>query len=335
MKRAMTCALAAVVLLPAVAVAQGASPGPSAEATPAVTTVPSAVPESAQAPRIHWASGGIELTADDLRLRVGDRVLRAPREVLAMGQSDNDRAELEAWWFEKASEQRLNVNLDADEIHWWIDSVWAYDGHGRPAEWVYFDDLAKRTRTPLGESLVGDLRIRSTDADREEFKRPGSAVLRLEGLRLSAFTPGMRPAALTGCDYVVDDRISVLKRGGGHWRVGYPDGILQGPGEPLEGWQAMTPKEIEAELQEAGLCYRFIHTWRPTRIFQDRRLDRELEIRGESRCSAPETGEVTGVEFRTDVPSIGPGIIVYVRVHETQRRDWPEPPPYGTDCSSR
>jgi hypothetical protein len=324
--------LAAIVLLSTAAAAQDGSPGPSPATTAEAST---------GAPRIQWASDAIELTADDLRLRVGDRVVTAPREVLPMGQMYHDHAQLEAWWFEMGSPQRLNINLDLDDTRWWVDSVWAYDAHGRNGEWVYFEDLAKRTRTPLGESFTGDLRLESTDADREEFRRAGSAVLRLDGLRLSAFLPGTRPAALTGCDYLVDDRVQVTWKayergnGGGFWRFGYSDGILQDRGELLEGVADMTPKEVEAALQGAGLCYRFDHSWRPTPRFEDPRLDREREIFFDRRCSAPDTGEVTELWFGPDFPSGGPGVIVYVRVRETQVRDWPEPPPYGTDCPSQ
>ncbi len=281
MQRAMVGTLAAVLLLPAGVAAQDGSPGPS----PAATAEPSRGEPSSGQPRIQWASDAIELTADDLRLRVGDRVVTAPREVLAMGQTYHDHAQLEAWWYEKGSQQRLNINLDLDDTRWWVDSVWAYDAHGRQGEWVYFEDLAKRTRTPLGESYTGDLRLESTDADREAFRRAGSAVLRLDGLRLSAFLPGTRPAALTGCDYLVDDRVQVIWKayehgnGGGFWRFGYSDGILQGPGELLEGVEDMTPKEVEAALQGAGLCYRFDHSWRPTPRFEDPRLDRDARDR--------------------------------------------------------
>jgi hypothetical protein len=88
-------------------------------------------------------------------------------------------------------------------------------------------------------------------------------------------------------------------------------------------------------LSPAGLCYRFDHSWTPAPQFEDQRLDRELELYFDRRCSAPETGELTEVSFGPDYPSGEPDVIVYLRVSETEIRDWPEPPPYGTDCPSQ
>jgi hypothetical protein len=149
----------------------------------------------------------------------------------------------------------------------------------------------------------------------------------------------VRPAPLAGCRRVVDDRIEVewdaWPEGGGAWSVSYGDGILQGPGEPLEDVTHMTPKEVEAALQEDGLCYRFDHYWRPAPRFDDPRLDAVVEQYSDRRCSAPDSGEVTEVSFAPDLPSGKRGVIVYIGVRETQERDWPEPPPYGTDCPSQ
>ena len=337
MKRAMVAALAVTVLMPAAVAAQDPTADPTAIATPdvAATTTP-----KAEVPRIFWSSGGIELVADDLRLRVTDEVVTAPGEVLPLGTTYDDHGQLEAWWYEQGSQQRLNFNLDLDESHWWVDSIWAYDQHGRNSEWIYFKGLEQRTRTPLGEPLVGDFRFRSNGADRKTYRPKESAVLRLDGLRLSAFMPGTRPAPLTGCDYVVDDGVQVTWEEyggdeGGYWSTGYTDGVLQGPGEPLEGWKSMTPQEAEAALQAAGLCYRFDHSWTPAPKFEDSRLDRELELYFDRRCSAPKTGGLTEVSFGPDYPSGEPDVIVYLRVWETEVRDWPEPPPYGTDCPSQ
>ncbi len=128
MRQVMVAALAVTVLMPAAVAAQDETPDPTAEVTPDATagTAP-----AAEVPRIRWASGGIELVADDLRLRVGDGVVTAPGEVLPLGTTYDDHGELEAWWYEQGSQQRLNVNLDLDETHWWVDSIWAYDGHGK------------------------------------------------------------------------------------------------------------------------------------------------------------------------------------------------------------
>ena len=336
MKRAMVAALAAVMLMATAAVAQDGAADPTTGVTPEMTST--SEPESV-VPRIDWASGGIELVADDLRLRVGDEVLTAPGEVLPLGNTYVDEGQLEAWWYEQGSQQRLHINLDLDETDWWIDSIWTYDQHDRNSEWIYFEDLADRTRTPLGEPFVGDLDLRSNDADRAAYASAGAAELQIDGLRLRAFMPGTRPAPLTGCDYVVDDAIEVgwdaWPDGGGSWSTSIAGRPLQGKGELLHGWKKMTPKEAEAILQAAGLCYRVDHSWRPTPRFEDPRLNRKLEGYYDRRCSAPETGKLSEVDFGPDWPAGKPDVIVYLTVREQGVQDWPEPPSYGTGCPSQ
>ena len=67
MKRAMVALLGATVLMPAAVAAQDETPDPTMEAMPAATATAG---PTVEAPRIHWASSGIELVADKLRLRV-------------------------------------------------------------------------------------------------------------------------------------------------------------------------------------------------------------------------------------------------------------------------
>jgi len=340
MRRAMA-ALAALILVPATVVAQDATPGMTPTASPdaAATTT-----QEAPGPRIDWVSGGIELVADDLSLEVTDETavhppVTAPGEVLPQGSVHADDGTFEAWWYEHGIVQRLYLQLHLGKTHWWIDHIRAYDGQGDDSDWLYFEDLKRQTRTPLGESFVGDLDLPSSDASRESWQPPVSAVLHLDGLRLSAFMPGTRPARLTGCDHVVDKDVKVTWEawpdGGGAWSTEYGDKVLQHRGEPLRGWKKMTPKEAEAALQAAGLCYRFDHSWPPAPRFEDPRLDAELEGYFDRRCSAPGTGVLTDVSFGPDWPSGKRGAIVYLEVQETEPRDWAEPPPYGTDCPSQ
>ncbi len=290
-----------------------------------------------------WRSSGIVSLADSVSLRIGDLEFNAPGEVLVAGTTQADHAELEARWFEDDVEQRLDISLDLDESHWWVDSIRAGDGATDGAGSIYFDDLQALTRTPLGQSLVGDLSVRSTSATRAELAPAGSAWLQLDGLKLTAFEPGSRPAPLPDCDYFVDDRVSLewieaADPADSYWSTEISGRPLRGSGEPLKGIKRMSPAEVEDVLQGLGLCYRFVHSWRPMPRFEDERLNEALGVYVDRRCTAPETGQVGEIDFGPDVGSDpasgqgGSGIVVYVGVNEEKPQAWPEPPPGGTDC---
>jgi hypothetical protein len=295
------------------------TPAPTPAPTPTAMPVPTPEPTSTPFPTwppsdraLDWHGGGVRLEANALALRVRNRLFNAPGEVLTKGTTARDHAQLESTWYEGDVEQRMLVVLGLDDTHWWIRKIRTYDGNENGA-WVDFADLVAKTRTPLGDPLQGDLQLQSTGAQRKALRKDGSADLRLDGLRLTAFGPGTRPAPLTDCEY---------------WS-GPP---LQDPGGPLEGLAGMTPAEAEAALRVLGLCFRFDYSWGLPEPFEDARLNRQLDAGRERRCSAPPTGVVQGVSFLQAAPSVADGATVIVEVVDDEVRDLPEPPPAGTDC---
>ncbi len=294
---------------------------------------------------LEWRGGGMELLADRVSLQIGDMELTAPGEVLTTGSTYADHAELEARWIENDAEQRMDLYLDLDEDHWWVDSIRVDDRSIEDGGSIYFDGLQALTRTPLGQSLEGDLFLRSTSATRAELAPAGAATMQLDGLELTAFEPGSRPAPLQGCDFFVDDRVSLVWEeaadpADSYWSTEVSGRPLRGTDEPLKGMKRMSPAEVEDVLQDLGLCYRFVHSWRPMPRFEDERLNEALGVDVDRRCSAPETGQVGEIDFGPDVASgvgsdVGSGeagVIVYVGVTEEEPQDRPEPPSGGTDC---
>ena len=58
---------------------------------------------------------------------------------------------------------------------------------------------------PLGESFEGDLKLKSTGAQRKALREPGTATLRLDGLRVTAFgDAALAPLAGTGDEPVTE-----------------------------------------------------------------------------------------------------------------------------------
>ncbi len=148
---------------------------------------------------------------------------------------------------------------------------------------------------------MGDLRLESTSASKKKYEAPGTAVLRIDGLRLTALVPGTRPAPLADCVPFEDDRFEITRQYEWEsrfdtWSTGYSQGILRGPGEPLRGMKAkgMTPAEVEAVLRDMGVCYRFRHEWQSRQELSDG--TRRDQYFTDFRCSAPDTGTVIGLE---------------------------------------
>lgn len=254
---------------------------------------------------LDFSEGRVQLLADRLRLKVGDKVWKATGKVKVGLDASNDLADLELEWKEGGVDQRLFFHMVSEGDHWWIRDVWSYDGH-REGDWVYYEDLAPLTRTRVGESLTGDLVIESTNASRPRFQEDGSATLRIEGMKLTAFDPMQQPAPLTGCkppesDVWVDS-----------------DPMFRGHSDsPLASLIDLTPAEIEAELQELGLCYRFTYNW----------------ANGfEHRCNAPPGGKVEKIITIEDHIANDPRLMVRVDVFDKTDKTGRNPPPYGLGC---
>lgn len=281
--------------------------------------------DRAAGPRaFEWSAGPLRLEVDALRLKANGKVFRAQGEVAVDNDSYFHDADLELEWFEGGIRQRLYIQLSSNDTHWWIREIWAYDGL-KDGDWVRFEDLESLTRTPVGESLEGDLRIGNTDAERARFQEEGSARLAIDGMRLTAFRPADMPAPLAGCDSPTEEAfiIGPLPKGADRERLG---------DSPLVPLVEMTPVEAEAALQELGLCYRFSYEW-PREPYKSKQLDRFAgDWDHETRCSAPAHGAITGIMVLEDSTSNDRRRIVRVSVKDNASRDLPEPPPYGTDC---
>ncbi len=185
----------------AVAAVVEASPVPDVvvAATPAPTPVPTPTPEPSPSPEpvvaawepsdrtFDWFDGGVRMEADALKLIIGGKNLSAvPAEVYTAGTTEPAQAQLEVHWYDGQAEQQLLLDLAADDDEWWIRRVRTLDGRKNPS-WLMFDVPAVRTRTAFGESFEGDLKLQSTGAQRKALREPGSATLRLNGLRVTAF----------------------------------------------------------------------------------------------------------------------------------------------------
>jgi hypothetical protein len=114
---------------------------------------------------------------------------------------------------------------------------------GEPdGDWVYYRNLGSMTRTPIGEPLDGDLFIRSTHTEKPK-SRNVAAKLRIDGLRLTAFAPGMRAAPLADCQPLPRDAGVVVEADGRGARE-YVD--LFAGGALLEGLNAISdPQAVD------------------------------------------------------------------------------------------
>lgn len=149
--------------------------------------------------------------------------------------------------------------------------------------------------------------------------------------------PGTRPAPLTDCEPLVDDRFEISRKCEWEsrfdtWSTGYGGRILREPGEPLHGMKAndMAPEDVEAVLKDLGVCCRFRHEWQSWETLSDG--SRQETYHTDFRCTAPESGNVAGLTPGPGDPAAAGTAVLYVTVREKGVRDWPEPPPAGTDC---
>lgn len=271
-----------------------------------------------------WSAGPLRLEADALRLKTNGRVFRAPGEVDVGDDSYLGDADLELGWFEEGTHQRLFIQLSSNDSHWWIREIWAYDGM-QEGDWVFFTDLESLTRTPIGESLEGDLRIGNTGAERKRFQSGGSVRLAIDGMQLTAYRPRDMRAPLADCDSPAADVFITARPPKGVTREQLGD-------SPLAPLIDMTPSEAEMALQEMGLCYRFGYQW-PREPYKSEPLNRYAGTWNWAiRCSAPPGGVITQIVTVEEVVGDERRRIARLDVKDRKSRGLPEPPPYGTDC---
>ena len=176
---------------PAPAVLAAASPSvlPTAVPTPVPTAVtPVTTPTTAPGDLTHdWQGQGMRMQAASIRISVGERELPEPIDATLTSTAGPDGARLEGSWVHDGTEHRLVIQVKTDGQDWWLGPMRTYDGRRNP-RWIVFGDMP-RTRIPVGETVVGDLRAESTYAQRKTLREEGSALLHIDGLRLTAFEP--------------------------------------------------------------------------------------------------------------------------------------------------
>jgi len=198
----------------------GASPPPSASATP----------------RIVWDSGIVRLTADAIRITAGGQVFTAqvPDVSIHSDPGNATSRTLEVEWQEQGREQRVFLYLAADTVSWWVSELRVLDGTAQ-AEWVAFQ--GPLWRTAIGGSWHGDVRL-----DRGPFG------LEIDGMTLTAFSPATIPAELRACRPGIDP---ALAEG--------TDPLAEGQPLAGTGIERMTPAQAKGVLLAMGLCHLFTY----------------------------------------------------------------------------
>jgi hypothetical protein len=117
-------------------------------------------------PGISWSSGLVQLNANSMRLVAGDMVFTGWADMtvsgagrfIDVGSDPGDAAyrSLEVEWMEQGVEQRVNLYLEADETHWWVDEIRTSDGSAEGGWIGYAGPLFK---TPVGEPFYGDVHL--------------------------------------------------------------------------------------------------------------------------------------------------------------------------------
>lgn len=178
-------AIAGATAQPTLTAEAAVTADPATTSEPAVAPAPRTMPSPVPSDRpIDWTSGRVRLEADGLSLRIRDRVFTPPSGTQPEAAPAAAALELAVGWSEESREHRLVLELGTDDAHWWVARARAHDGTRKPG-WLYFDDAAAMTRTPLGEPIELDLELPSTGADRTAWQAPGSASLHIERLRLT------------------------------------------------------------------------------------------------------------------------------------------------------
>lgn len=283
-------ALAGTIILTAATSVQGPSPSPAGgEASEAIV----------------WDSGLVRLEADDLEIRVGDKVFHGigPSAVHS-DPGDTEYRTLEITWQEQGVEQRMNLYFGADEDEWWISEIRTYDGFEQ-GEWINYVVVGQMwsgmLRTPKRSTYEGDVQLVGWG------RVPGE--VRIEGLRLTPFASGTGPAPFSDCEYAVSPAQADLLRPADQ-------------GQPLHGsgFRRMSPQEVEGLLRDLGLCFDFRYGY-PTAPW----IDGGQEGMSERWCTAPPAGEVDDALYGSHGE-----IIVFVEDEEI--REPRAQPPAGWNC---
>lgn len=186
-----------------------------------------------------WHTQVVSLQADAVSIDVGGRTFHVPADAQVHSDpGDATYQTLELDWTEQGIEQRLYMYFAADPANWWLSEIRTYNG-ARPGDWIYYD--APQVATPRGASYVANLDLSGTGS--------GTAgELRIDAMRLTAFTPGTGVHFQPGC---------------------HPAGAAATPGdqpapEPLNpdlsryGIQAgMAASQADSSLTTAGICHDF------------------------------------------------------------------------------
>ncbi|MDP8905529.1 MAG: hypothetical protein M3N29_09525 [Chloroflexota bacterium] len=158
------------------------------------TLPPGIAGPGAGAKAIVWRTDLAALEADAISIETAGQLFTAAAndfDVSSDRGSDAYRT-LEISWREHRREMRLNLYFAADDASWWVTELRVYDGRPR-GDWITF--RGPLSRTERGRSFVGDV-------DLSGHNEHGSARLRIEGARLTAFVPGTGPRPFENCRFV-------------------------------------------------------------------------------------------------------------------------------------
>ena len=219
---------------------------------------PEASVGAGSAPRAFtWGTQLAVLEADTLSIEVDGRTFHPPADVAVVSDPGTPTYRtLEMSWHEQAREMRVFIYFAADAESWWVSEIRTYDGRSTPA-WAYFAGL--QIGAARGASFEGSVDALGTG-------RGGTARLRIENLRLTAFQPGTAPE-------VRDCRAVGPARG---WNPLAPP--VPQPGSPNLSEFGVAPgmdaRDVAAKLRAQQICHTF-------------RLEFPAINRGQVWCVAP------------------------------------------------
>ena len=160
-----------------------------------VSPAPDTTGPAAGGPKqIVWQTNLARLEADSIAIETAEHVFRAAADRFAVTSDPGSAAyrTLEISWREHEREMRLNLYFAANATHWWVRELRVYDGR-LSGEWISF--AGPLFATQRGHSFVGDIDL----SGRNKY---GSARLRIEGARLTAFVPGTGPKPFENCRFI-------------------------------------------------------------------------------------------------------------------------------------